>query len=545
MALIALGQAGSHSIRAAWGVDAQTASRSLGLCIRTVEAGRPFEATADEPGLPFYSGVPILGADGIAGAVGVMDAQARSLDARQLDGLQTVAAQVAAQLELRRQYHVLSGMASERERVNTTLAQTRLFVEMAGRSAQVGGWVVELPSRRVLWSDEVAAIFEQPPGLMYEFHDTVNHYLPESRDKFMEVFDYCIRDGTPFDEEMEIISAKGRRLWVRTMGQAVRDMANGIVGVHGMTQDITRAKATEAERHKSQEQLKLLELSVSRLNDLVLITEAGEGGPLDQRLVFVNDAVAGHTGYSREEVLGRAPRLLQGPRTQRAELDRIRAALLEQKPVRAELINYRKHGEEFWIELDMVPVADEKGNVANWVAVGRDITLRKAVVAEIQRLAFYDPLTQLPNRLVLMDRLEQALASCTAGQTRGALMFIDLDNFKILNDTLGHDKGDMLLEQVARRLMASVRPTDTVARLGGDEFVVMLENLGADAREAGERASIAAEKILLALSAPYTLSGSEHYSTSSIGVTSFSGGEGSVSDLLKQADLAMYQAKTW
>jgi diguanylate cyclase (GGDEF)-like protein len=178
------------------------------------------------------------------------------------------------------------------------------------------------------------------------------------------------------------------------------------------------------------------------------------------------------------------------------------------------------------------------------VAVGRDITQRRAVVAEIQHLAFVDPLTQLPNRLVLIDRLEAALRHAAADGEFGALMFIDLDNFKNLNDTLGHDKGDLLLQQVAQRLLTSVRDTDTVARLGGDEFVVMLEKLGRGQDAAARSSGIAAGKVLEALGRPYLLAGSEHYSSCSIGVTPFGGRPQTVSDLLKQADLAMYQAKS-
>jgi diguanylate cyclase (GGDEF)-like protein/PAS domain S-box-containing protein len=171
------------------------------------------------------------------------------------------------------------------------------------------------------------------------------------------------------------------------------------------------------------------------------------------------------------------------------------------------------------------------------------ITQRQAAQDEIRHLAFFDPLTRLPNRQLLLDRLQHALAIGSRSRSAGALLLIDLDNFKILNDTLGHEKGDQLLQQVASRLAASVRNCDTVARLGGDEFVVMLEDLGQHHHEAAAHARRVGETILAALNEPYQLTGHEHFSSSSIGVTLFSDQDADVGELLKRADLALYQAK--
>ncbi|MBL0420902.1 EAL domain-containing protein [Ramlibacter sp. AW1] len=295
-------------------------------------------------------------------------------------------------------------------------------------------------------------------------------------------------------------------------------------------------------RRKSQEQLRLLEGSIARLNDIVIITEAGPFNEPGPRIVFVNEAFEVRTGYNRDEVLGRSPRFLQGPQTQRDRLDLIRSALEHWRPVRVDLINYRKEGEPFWVDLDISPVWDKSRKLTHWVAVGRDVTERKANEEKIQYLAFYDGLTRLPNRQLLLDRLNALLAHREAiGE--GALMFIDLDNFKVLNDTLGHQKGDLLLQQVAERLRASVASTDTVARLGGDEFVVLLQPRRGAPGEAEAAASAVADRILAALGEPYVLPGYLHHSTCSIGVTVFGRSPSTVSELLKQADLAMYQAK--
>lgn len=190
-----------------------------------------------------------------------------------------------------------------------------------------------------------------------------------------------------------------------------------------------------------------------------------------------------------------------------------------------------------WLEVRIHPFAE------GLAVYFRDVSARKAAEAKIHHLAFYDPLTELPNRQLLLDRLELALADCTVTGQMGALMFIDLDNFKMLNDTLGHARGDLLLQKVAVRLAACVRKTDTVARLGGDEFVVMLQDLGRPPEVALGKAKTVADEVLAALGEPYDLAGFAHHSTCSIGVTSFGAKHGSVSDLLKQADLAMYQSK--
>ncbi|MGR9117517.1 MAG: putative bifunctional diguanylate cyclase/phosphodiesterase [Gammaproteobacteria bacterium] len=172
-----------------------------------------------------------------------------------------------------------------------------------------------------------------------------------------------------------------------------------------------------------------------------------------------------------------------------------------------------------------------------------DLTERKRDEEKIRNLAFYDPLTHLPNRRLLMERLQQAIAECNRSTQYGAILFFDLDNFKALNDTLGHDKGDQLLEQVAIRLDHCIREVDTVARLGGDEFVVLLKNLSKNRQEAPFQAETVCEKILVTLNKPYQLAGIEYHNTASIGVVIFGDHFISVEELVKRADIAMYQAK--
>ena len=196
-----------------------------------------------------------------------------------------------------------------------------------------------------------------------------------------------------------------------------------------------------------------------------------------------------------------------------------------------------------WFELSVARKTAMAGQEQRFIVLSRDITERKKVEDEVMNLAFYDPLTQLPNRRLLRDRLEQAMAASRRNEKFGALLFIDLDNFKTLNDTRGHDTGDQLLVQAAQRLTACVRKTDTTARLGGDEFVVILEDLSRDMADAAIQIQAVGEKILAVLNQPYQFGNYTHNSTASIGVTLFANHQESIDDLLKWADLAMYQSK--
>ncbi len=221
-----------------------------------------------------------------------------------------------------------------------------------------------------------------------------------------------------------------------------------------------------------------------------------------------------------------------------------RAVLASHKPFRdLELQRERPDGSLHWISVSGVPVFDESGTLRGYRGVGRDITERKQIEIQIERLAFYDALTGLPNRRLLVDRLQRTMLAVARSRNQGALLFIDLDNFKDLNDTLGHDTGDLLLLQVAQRLKGCVRESDTVARFGGDEFVVLVEGLSADAAQASAEAALVTSHIATTLGKPYALGDVSHHSTPSIGIALFGQQACTVDELLKHADLAMYQAK--
>ena len=270
----------------------------------------------------------------------------------------------------------------------------------------------------------------------------------------------------------------------------------------------------------------------------MLVTDA------NHNILRVNGAFTAITGYSAEDVLGKNPRILTSGQHDANFYAAMWESINTTDSWQGEVWNRRKNGQIFPVHLTITAVKDQNSNISNYVSTFIDITLRKEAVDKIEQLAFYDPLTGLPNRRLLQDRLKPALASSHRSGRQGALLFIDMDNFKTLNDTLGHDMGDLLLQQIAKRLESCVREGDTVARLGGDEFVVMLEDLSEQTLECATQTEIIGNKILAVLNQPYQLDSREYYSTPSIGVTLFNGQEQSSEDLLKQADIAMYQAKT-
>ncbi|OIR04504.1 cyclic di-GMP phosphodiesterase Gmr [mine drainage metagenome] len=269
----------------------------------------------------------------------------------------------------------------------------------------------------------------------------------------------------------------------------------------------------------------------------MLVTDA------NQRILRVNRAFTKITGYTSEEVLGENPRILSSGRQDASFYAEMWRKIQRTDGWGGEIWNRRKSGEIYPEYLTITAVRDASGTITNYVATLTDITLSQAAAEEVQYLAFYDQLTKLPNRRLLVDRLGQALAASARSGRDGAVLFIDLDNFKVLNDTLGHDVGDLLLQKVARRLESCVRVGDTVARLGGDEFVVVLEELSTQHFEAAAQVEAIGEKILAMLNEPYQLASHTYNSTPSIGAALFNNHKHSIEELMKQADIAMYQAK--
>ena len=331
------------------------------------------------------------------------------------------------------------------------------------------------------------------------------------------------RDGTEFPVELAITSIR----------QNDSDLFTAYI------RDITQRRLAE-------DRLRLAANVFTHAREGILITDAA-GSIMD-----VNDAFTRITGYTRGEALGRNPRLLGSGRQSAAFYADMWRDLIEQDHWFGEIWNRRKDGEVYAETLTISAVRDAQGQTAQYVALFSDITERKQMEESVRQLAFNDALTGLPNRRLLLDRLSQAMASSKRYVSYGAVMFLDLDNFKPLNDTHGHGVGDLLLIEAAARLEACVRESDTVARFGGDEFVVILTNLDAQRADSVIQAQAVARKILSSLSQPYRLANQqpgttdlvEHRCSASIGVAMFLDHGQAGERLLQRADTAMYRAKS-
>ena len=389
--------------------------------------------------------------------------------------------------------------------------------------------------------------FFRPPALQLESSRPREEVIGKTYEELLPgrvaalVFDAMtgiLTDGLPrtFEYAMEING--GEHIAQATLSP-LRGAGAYPIGFLNVIRDITVERSAQRKLER-----------MARANALLLesVGEGIFGVDIDHRTTFVNPAAAAMLGSSEEELIGREQHAMFHHHHQDGS-----PYPASECPVRLTLGDglirhvedewyWRKDGSGFPVAMTVTPVIEDERRVGV-VVVFQDISERKAHEEKIHDLAFYDALTRLPNRRLLLDRLCLALPASGRQDAHGAVLFLDLDNFKALNDTKGHEFGDLLLMEGARRLLACVRAEDTVARLGGDEFVIMLENLSADARQAAAQVLVLAEKIRDALGAAYLLRGYAHRCTTSICVCLFKGADVGVGELLKRADMAMYRAK--
>jgi diguanylate cyclase (GGDEF)-like protein/PAS domain S-box-containing protein len=293
----------------------------------------------------------------------------------------------------------------------------------------------------------------------------------------------------------------------------------------GIIRDIT-------ERHRSEKELSLASKVFENMGEAIGVTDA------DNNYISINPAFTRITGYNPEEVIGKNPRFMSSGRHDDAFYERFWETLNTSGYWQGELWDRRKNGEEYPKWLSIVAVKDAQERIQNYIAVFSDISERKAADERINFMAHYDELTALPNRVLLHDRLLQAIIGAPRHKKKVAVLFLDLDRFKNINDTLGHSFGDLLLQAVAERLTESVRVSDTVSRLGGDEFIVILHDLSETAH-----AGVAAQKIIDSLSSRFLIRDLELHTTVSIGISIFPDDGMANEELISNADVAMYRAK--
>jgi diguanylate cyclase (GGDEF)-like protein/PAS domain S-box-containing protein len=338
-----------------------------------------------------------------------------------------------------------------------------------------------------------------------------------------------VTDLVPWQQEYRLKLPDGSVHW--RSGRAVpHKLEDGSVVCYGAIFDIT-------ERKLSEEALRLAAVAFESTSAM-MISDA------ERRVLRVNHAFADLTGYSLQECVGKPSELLRSGRHDPAFHQSMEDTLRASGRWEGEIWNRKRSGEVYLDWLAITAVKDPAGVATHYVSVHTDITLRKHTEDEFRKLAFFDPLTALPNRRLLLDRLQQMLATRARNDQFGAVLFLDLDRFKQLNDAHGHDQGDELLIQVAQRLLACVREVDTVARLGGDEFVLALAQLGTDEVQALSGAMAVVAKVRHAMAQPFDLPRSAWTLSVSVGVTLLDGSQTLPEEALRQADQAMYAAKS-
>jgi diguanylate cyclase (GGDEF)-like protein/PAS domain S-box-containing protein len=328
--------------------------------------------------------------------------------------------------------------------------------------------------------------------------------------------------------ELSAVRKGGEEFPVEVSFSSVR--INGSWHGAGLVRDISERRRTDAVNRK-------LAAIVESSDDAII------GMTIGGIITTWNQGATLIYGYSSDEMIGKSVKVLAQEGRQHEITDLLDVVATGRKITHYETSRRRKDGRQIEISLSLSPIRGFSEEIKGISAIDRDITERKAAEKEIEYLAFYDPLTKLPNRRLLLDRMYQAVAGSIHSDLKGAILYIDLDNFKIINNTSGHDVGDKLLIEVARRLVSCVRESDTVAHIGADEFVVVLEDLSNSSQMAASQAQTVCEKILTALDVPYSIADGEHHNTPSIGVTLFPDAESTADELLKQANIAMFQAK--
>lgn len=412
------------------------------------------------------------------------------------------------------------------EQRTRALSASEARLREAQRVAGLGIWEYDLGRDQVYWSDETYAIFGMKPGDALNYNTFLSRVHPLDRTRVVQTFQEARESGGEVERIYRIVLDNGAVKHIQGRVEFRHDAEGNAIGAIGTVLDVTRQKEAE-------DRLRQAAAVYENTADGVMITRPDAG------IVAINAAFTRITGYGEEDALGVTPRFLQSGRHPRAFYDEMWQTLRDAGTWQGEIWNRRKNGEIYPGWLSIAAVRDAAREITHYVGVFSDITRIKESEDQLRLMAHHDPLTQLPNRTLFNLRLEHTLEQAKRHNTRFALLFIDLDRFKQVNDSLGHIAGDELLVALTRRVRQRVRQEDTFARLGGDEFVILLEHMEHD-----ETAARLARDIITLIDAPFPLAGGQEARVgASIGIARYPEDGRDATELLGKADTAMYAAK--
>jgi diguanylate cyclase (GGDEF)-like protein/PAS domain S-box-containing protein len=448
------------------------------------------------------------------------------LSAAQQDRLQSLKGLLFVALTGALLYLVLQRHARHYRRARLQLADNEERLRLALDATCDGLWDWDYASQRVFFSDGYAALLGLTPQALGDTREAwAEHLHPDDRERVLQTLDLGLQQRD-YQNIYRMRHADGSYRWLHSRGRLLRDEEGQPQRFIGVASDITQRRADE-------DSLRQAAAVFDATQEGVLVTDP------EQRIVHVNPAFSRITGYSAEEILGLQPSLLKSGRHDATFYQSLWHALQNRGAWSGEVWNRRKSGEIYPQWQCIRVIHDEQGRISHYVAVFSDITALKRSQRELDYLAHHDPLSNLPNRLLFTERVAHALERSAGEQLRGAVLLIDLDHFKHINESLGHNVGDLLLKEVGERLLAAVPAGSTLARLGGDEFGLLCEHC-AEATQAAELA----QRLLRCLDAPFRLHGHELYIGASIGISLFPDDAASVEQVLRNADSALFKAKS-
>ena len=416
---------------------------------------------------------------------------------------------------------------SERKKFETTLKHNENMLKKAQSIAHIGSWEWDIESNKLIWSDEIYRIFGLDAVQFGASYDRfVSSIHPDDREAVVTAVNETVVYDKAYNIEHRIVRPNGEVRFVHERGDVYRNKDGQPQSMIGTILDITEQKLADIE-------LKLADNVFNYTDEAIIVTNR------EKKILRVNTAFNHITGFNKEEVLGKRPEeVISSGEHDHAFYQEMWQSIDATGRWSGEIINRKKNGELFPSWQNICAITDDYGEVIQYTSIFSDITEKKQAEERIQNLAQFDQLTQLPNRMLFNDRLARAISRSKRSKGMMGLMFIDLDGFKAVNDSLGHQAGDLLLQKVAQKLLSSVRDEDTVARLGGDEFTIILENLSHT-----EDAALVANKVLKALSEKIQLGEGDAQIGASIGISLLSDDGIDSEMIIKRADLAMYQAK--